>query len=72
MMQKKVVFVQFGIASMSAPHCSFSADTGANAKSYKKAVHIKAKLDFGLSLILTIYSTFVDMSIVDFKKNYSN
>ena len=73
MMQKKVVFVQFGIASMSAPHCSFSADTGAKAKSYKKAVlHIKAKLDFGLSLILTIYSTFVDMSIVDFKKNYSN
>ena len=58
MMQKKVVFVQFGIASMSAPHCSFSADTGANAKSYKKAVlHIKAKLDFGLSLILTIYTT---------------
>ena len=75
MMQKKVVFVQFGIASMSAPHCSFSADTGANAKSYKKAVlHIKAKLDFGLSLISTIlqYSMFVDMSIVDFKNNYSN
>ena len=75
MMQKKVVFVQFGIASMSAPHCSFSADTGANEKSYKKAVlHIKAKLDFGLSLISTIlqYSMFVDMSIVDFKNNYSN
>ena len=70
MMQKKVVFVQFGIASTSAPHCSFSVNIG-GSKVIQKGF-IKVKLDFGLSLILTIYSTFVDMSIVDFKKNYSN
>ena len=45
MMQKKVVFVQFGIASMSAPHCSFSVNIG-GSKVIQKGF-IKVKLDFG-------------------------
>ena len=62
MMQKKVVFVQFGIARMSAPHRSFSADIG-GSKVIQKGF-IKVKLDFGWSSILTIYNTVVDLCLM--------
>ena len=50
MMQKKFVFVQFGKASMSAPHCSFSADTGGSKVIQKGCSSHKSKIGFWLKL----------------------